>query len=92
MKKAGNVGKKEYAVWIFVFAVFVFCLAWALAAPFDASPDESMRYQIVEFIAKHGSLPDGRDPEIRNANWGISYAFNHLPVLPVFLLPISTHW
>lgn len=80
MKKAGNVGKKEYAVWIFVFAVFVFCLAWALAAPFDASPDESMRYQIVEFIAKHGSLPDGRDPEIRNANWGISYAFN--PILP----------
>ena len=62
MKKTGNVGKKEYAVWIFVFVVFVFCLAWALAAPFDASPDESMRYQIVEFIAKHGSLPDGRDP------------------------------
>lgn len=80
MKKAGNVGKKEYAVWIFVFAVFGFYLAWALAAPFDASPDESMRYQIVEFIAKHGSLPDGRDPEIRNANWGISYAFN--PILP----------
>lgn len=80
MKKTGNVGKKEYAVWIFVFAVFVFCLAWALEAPFDASPDESMRYQIVEFIAKHGSLPDGRDPEIRNANWGISYAFN--PILP----------
>lgn len=80
MKKAGNVGKKEYAIWIFVFAVFGFYLAWALAAPFDASPDESMRYQIVEFIAKHGSLPDGRDPEIRNANWGISYAFN--PILP----------
>ena len=36
MKKAGNVGKKEYAVWIFVFAVFGFYLAWALAAPFDA--------------------------------------------------------
>lgn len=72
--------KKEYAIWIFVLLVFVFYLSWALAAPFDASPDESMRYQIVEFIVKHGTLPDGRDPEIRNANWGISYAFN--PILP----------
>ena len=72
--------KKGYAIWIFVLLVFVFYLSWALAAPFDASPDESMRYQIVEFIVKHGTLPDGRDPEIRNANWGISYAFN--PILP----------
>lgn len=76
MKKTVKTVKKEYAIWIFVLLVFVFYLSWALAAPFDASPDESMRYQIVEFIVKHGTLPDGRDPEIRNANWGISYAFN----------------
>ena len=73
MKKTVKTVKKEYAIWIFVLLVFVFYLSWALAAPFDASPDESMRYQIVEFIVKHGTLPDGRDPEIRNANWGISY-------------------
>lgn len=52
--------KKEYAIWIFVLLVLVFYLSWALAAPFDASPDESMRYQIVEFIVKYGTLPDGR--------------------------------
>ncbi|MFR4063570.1 MAG: hypothetical protein ACLT1I_12830 [Mediterraneibacter faecis] len=80
MKKTVKTVKKEYAIWIFVLLVLVFYLSWALAAPFDASPDESMRYQIVEFIVKHGTLPDGRDPEIRNANWGISYAFN--PILP----------
>ena len=80
MKKTVKTVKKEYAIWIFVLLVFVFYLSWALAAPFDASSDESMRYQIVEFIVKHGTLPDGRDPEIRNANWGISYAFN--PILP----------
>ncbi|RGF13958.1 DUF2142 domain-containing protein [Blautia sp. AM16-16B] len=80
MKKTVKTVKKGYAIWIFVLLVFVFYLSWALAAPFDASPDESMRYQIVEFIVKHGTLPDGRDPEIRNANWGISYAFN--PILP----------
>lgn len=61
---------------IFLIGVFVFILMWAVKAPFDASPDESMRFQIAEFIKAHGVLPDGRDPEIRNANWGISYAFN----------------
>ena len=60
----------------FLTAVFVFTLMWAIKAPFDASPDESMRFQIAEYIMDHGSLPDGRDPSIRNANWGISYAFN----------------
>ena len=50
MKKTVKTVKKEYAIWIFVLLVFVFYLSWALAAPFDASPDESMRYQIVEFI------------------------------------------
>lgn len=61
---------------IFLIAVFVFILMWAMKAPFDASPDESMRFQIADYIMEHGTLPDGRDPEIRNANWGISYAFN----------------
>ena len=63
MKKTVKTVKKGYVIWIFVLLVFVFYLSWALAAPFDASPDESMRYQIVEFIVKHGTLPDGRDPE-----------------------------
>lgn len=80
MKKKTKILKKEKAMLFFLLGVFLFYLAWAVAAPFDASPDESMRYQIIEFIVKHGSLPDGRDPEIRNANWGISYAFN--PILP----------
>lgn len=61
---------------LFLTAVFVFTFMWARKAPFDASPDESMRFQIAEYIMDHGTLPDGRDPAIRNANWGISYAFN----------------
>ena len=80
MKKTVKTVKKGYCNMDFCTSGFCILSFLALAAPFDASPDESMRYQIVEFIAKHGTLPDGRDPEIRNANWGISYAFN--PILP----------
>ena len=61
---------------VFLAAVFVFTLMWAVKAPFDASPDEGMRYQIADYIMDYWRLPDGRDPAIRNANWGISYAFN----------------
>ncbi|BFK17332.1 hypothetical protein F210042A8_40680 [Blautia parvula] len=68
---------------LFLAAVFVFLLCWAVIQPLNASPDEGMRYQIVEYIMKHGSLPHGGDPEIRNEFWGISYAFN--PILPYIL-------
>lgn len=72
--------RKNLELFVFLSLIFVTYLVWAVTAPFNGSPDEHMRYQIVEFIVKHGMLPDGRDPEIRNANWGISYAFN--PILP----------
>ena len=55
---------------LFLAAVFVFLLCWAVIQPLNASPDEGMRYQIVEYIMKHGSLPHGGDPEIRNEFWG----------------------
>lgn len=61
---------------LFLVLVFCFLFIWAAKAPFNSSPDEEMRYRVSEYIMNHGSLPDGRDPEIRNPNWGISYAFN----------------
>lgn len=72
-----RMSKKEKVMEvIFLLAVFVFFYIWAAKAPFNSSPDEEMRYRVSEYIINHGSLPDGRDPEIRNPNWGISYAFN----------------
>lgn len=69
--------KKEYIPeLVFLAALFVFLLLWAVVQPLNASPDEHMRYQIVEYIMKHGTLPEGGDPEIRNELWGISYAFS----------------
>ena len=60
---------------IFLLAVFLTILMWALVQPFNVSPDEAMRYQIVDYIMRHGKLPVGYDAEIRDPNWGISYAF-----------------
>ena len=76
--------KKEFRIeLVFLIAVFVFLVLWAVVQPFNASPDEAMRYQIVDFIARHGTLPHGGDPEVRDAMWGISYGFN--PILSYIL-------
>ncbi|MDD3220230.1 MAG: DUF2142 domain-containing protein [Lachnospiraceae bacterium] len=60
----------------FLIVLFIFLLMWAFIQPYNASPDEDMRYQVVKYIINHNALPDGRDPEIRNLIWGISYGFN----------------
>lgn len=75
---------KWYPEAVFLTAVFVFIFLWAVVQPLNASPDEEMRYQIVEYIVKYGRLPHGGDAEIRNAIWGISYGFN-----PIFSYMIS---
>ena len=65
---------------MFIFCAFCFYLAWAVSQPYNAAPDESMRYQISDFIFHKGILPLGGDPAIRNPTWGISYGFT--PILP----------
>lgn len=55
-----------------------FCLLyflWSTTLPVDMAPDEYMRYPVPLSILKHGTLPNGFDPEIRNSIWGFSYAF-----------------
>ena len=73
-KKTFISREKAYELLFLVF-VFVFLFVWAMKAPLNASPDEEMRYRLTNYIVEHGELPDGRDPEIRNPQWGISYAF-----------------
>ncbi len=43
--------------------------------PFNSCPDESMRYQVAEYIYIHGKLPHGAEESIINPIWGFSYAF-----------------
>lgn len=63
----------------FLLFLFIFYFMWAWHQPFNSAPDEKMRYDIPKYIYEHSSLPHGGDPEIRDENWGISYAFN--PIL-----------
>lgn len=43
--------------------------------PFGDGPDEINRYKVVEYIANHGTIPVGDDPEIIIDGYGASYAF-----------------
>ena len=76
MKKqlAGWLSKRKREL-IFTGIIFALLTIWALLQPFDAGPDEAMRYQIPEYIYKYHRLPDGRDELLRNPQWGISYGF-----------------
>lgn len=78
MKQREKNKRNRYRILFLLFVFFVY-LAWACTQRFNFSPDEKMRYQIAQYIYEHGTLPHGGDPEIRNADWGISYAFN--PIL-----------
>lgn len=61
-----------------LFALLSF-VAWAVIQPYDSAPDEYMRFQIADYIYRHGALPVGGDPELRNPTWGTDYAFQ--PIL-----------
>lgn len=63
---------------VLLMGCLLFALAWIL--PFNEAPDEEMRYMIPQYIYRYGTLPAGYDAEVRNAIWGISYAYH--PILP----------
>ncbi len=73
---ARQVSRKER---IFGRCFIAFCAlfyaAWAFKiTPFNA-PDERMRYVLVVFMVDYHALPVGTDPSLRDAYWGMSYAF-----------------
>lgn len=74
-KKAAAFIKRRKVQLLYTGIIFLLMAFWALVMPFDAAPDEAMRFQIPEYIAKFHSLPDGRDELLRNPQWGISYGF-----------------
>ena len=74
-----DVSRERRIEILFVFGVFLFYFLWSCTQRYNFSSDESMRYQIPQFIYEYGKLPRGDEPLIRNEDWGISYAFN--PIL-----------
>ena len=74
-KKESEMNEKKITM-IWVLLAFILLTAWAMSQPFHAGPDEDMRYLVADYIySNHGALPRGDDPAIRNATWGISYAY-----------------
>jgi Dolichyl-phosphate-mannose-protein mannosyltransferase len=75
----------------FIVACFVLYASWAWVIPFNAAPDESLRYVLVRYISEHGSIPVGTDPSIRDPIWGTSYAFEPIlaPLVAAFLRSVA---
>lgn len=86
MKAVRKIKKETWAEILFLLFLFCFYFMWARIQPLNASPDEQMRYRIAQYIYEHGSIPRGDDPAVRDAVWGISYAF--FPVLDYMIAAV----
>ncbi len=79
--KSQKVNKTETAIIIFYFSLYcIIALSLLFKQPFGNPPDEINRYLIPQYIAQHGTLPNGYDESIRIPSYGFSYAFQ--PILP----------
>lgn len=74
MEKTNQTLKRGYLICLFLALTI-----WSMATTSGSGPDEAMKYDICNYIASHGKLPDGTDPALRNPIWGISYGFT--PIL-----------
>ena len=84
----------------YLICLFLALTIWSMATTSGSGPDEAMKYDICNYIASHGKLPDGTDPALRNPIWGISYGFT--PILSymisgvflkiAFLFTTNVYW
>lgn len=83
--------KEKWCERIFVLMILGFVFAWAVIQPYNSSPDEGMRYDLIQYIYENNTLPRGDDPAIRNEMWGISYGFNPYlsGLISVFFMKIA---
>lgn len=66
------------------FAIYIILgLSLLFRQPFGDPPDEFNRYLIPQYIAEHGTLPNGFEESIRIPAYGFSYAFQ--PILPYMI-------
>jgi hypothetical protein len=64
-----DVSRERRIEILFVFGVFLFYFLWSCTQRYNFSSDESMRYQIPQFIYEYGKLPRGDEPLIRNGGF-----------------------
>ncbi|MCQ2539200.1 MAG: DUF2142 domain-containing protein [Acetatifactor sp.] len=74
---------KSISVFITCFYITLYlivALTLVFTQPFGDPPDEFNRFLIPQYIAEHGTLPNGYEESIRINGYGFSYAFQ--PILP----------
>lgn len=87
--------KWEYGIIALYFILYcVIALSLIFRQPFGNPPDEYNRYLIPQYIAIHGTLPNGYEESIRIPGYGFSYAFQ--PILPYmiqgYVMRIALHF
>lgn len=76
--------RTSLAIKIIYFAIYIIIgLSMVYKQPFGNPPDEYNRYLIPQYIAEHGTLPNGYEDSIRIHGYGFSYGFQ--PILPYML-------
>ena len=76
--------KAKILVYLCYFGLYlVLGLSLLVIQPFGDPPDEYNRYLIPQYIAEHGTLPNGYEKSILIEGYGFSYAFQ--PILPYML-------
>lgn len=74
----------EHLICFIYFALYLIAgLSMVFKQPFGNPPDEYNRFLIPQYIAQHGTLPNGYDEAIRIGGYGFSYGFQ--PILPYML-------
>ena len=70
---------KKIGIALFVTYIFILCFSVAVSTKYDSAPDEKMKYDVCKYVCDNLKLPHGGEESIRDARWGISYAFT--PIL-----------
>lgn len=69
---------------IIYFGIFIgIGMTLIFIQPFGDPPDEMARFLIPQYIATHGTIPNGYDESIRIFGYGFSYGFQ--PILPYMI-------
>lgn len=69
------LNRQRQLVSLSMLVCFCYLLVWVFTIPFDAAPDEELRYLVPHYIYEHLALPTGFDEAVIYREGYYSYAF-----------------
>lgn len=83
-KNIKKMSKQDIVILMIYLGLYMIIgLILLIKQPFGSPPDEYNRFLIPQYIAEHGTIPNGYDEAIRIHGYGFSYGFQ--PILPYML-------